>query len=196
MTTESTVDTVVVVEAAEAVTTVADIALNESLATLRAELASSQEILKKVRRFEKENKAEAEKALVEQGKFKELYEAELLKSTALEGKFRTRAIDSAVETALKDSGAKSISTLLKLIDKNRIVVEGDVVDAASIASLVKELKISDPILFAEFDAKVVPIVPAVKKAGEGDVVGGYATEMKAATTQRQIESIMRKYGKL
>lgn len=164
----------------------------ERLAAVEAELVKKEELLNKVRKFEKENKEAAAKALAEQGKFKELYDAELNKRTELEGKIKAGVVDSAIQEALKDSNAKSISTVMKLIDRNKIVFDGDAVDTKSIQSLIKELKTSDPVLFGD-EAKPAP---AVKKAGEGDVIGGFEKEIKAATTQKQIESVMRKYGKL
>lgn len=164
----------------------------ERLAVLEAELVKKEELLKKVRKFEKENKEAAEKALADQGKFKELYEAEVNRRSELEGKIKATVLNSAITDALKDSGAVSITTVMKLIDKDKIGFDGEKVDADSIKTLIKELKSTDPVLFQD----ATKPVPPVKKAGEGDVVGGFEKEIRAATTQKQIEQVMRKFGKL
>lgn len=166
--------------------------IQQKLEQLTEELNKKEELLKKVRKFEKENKDAAERALAEQGKFKELYEAEVQKRAELEGRMKDSAINSALNEALKDSGAASIATVMKLIDRNKIGFDGEKVDTDSIKVLIKELKTSDPVLFAEQPKPV----PPVRKAGEGDVVGGFEKEIRAAKTQKQIEDVMRKYGKL
>lgn len=199
MTTEVTVDTEsTIVEGSETpegtkTETSTDVkTAEERLAALEAELTKKEELLKKVRKFEKENKEAAEKALAEQGKFKELYEQEVNRRTEMEGKMKASAINAAIQEALKESGAVSVTTVSKLIDREQIGFDGDVVDAASIKAQISALKTSDPVLFTE-PAKPVP---PVKKAGEGDVVGGFEKEIRAATTQKQIEAVMRRYGKL
>lgn len=159
---------------------------------LQAELVKKEELLKKVRKFEKENKDAAEKALAEQGKFKELYEQEVQRRSELEGKMKDSAITSAINDALKDSGAISTTTVAKLLDKSKIGFEDGVVDIKSVQALISELKTSDPVLFQQQQTQV----PPTKKAAEGDPVGGFEKEIRAATTQKQIEAVMRKYGKL
>ena len=159
----------------------------------------NEELLKKLRKFEKENAAAAEanklaadKALVEQGKYKELYEAEHNLRKTAEDKIKSKELDSAIMAILKDSEAKSSSTVMKLIDRDKITFENDVVDTKSIEKIINELKLSDPILFG----KEPKPQPDVKKAGEGDVTSSYLKELKACTTQKQIETVMKKFGKL
>lgn len=160
---------------------------------LEAEQAKNAELLKKLRKFEKENAVKAEDALKEQGKWKDIAEAHAAKLAELETKFRDRALTGALNEALKESKAKSISTVMKLIDKSLIKVEGDEVDAKSIQAVIKGLKESDPILF---DIEEKPTAPPVKRASEGAPISGFEQEIKACKTAKDIENVMRKYGKL
>ena len=160
------------------------------LEALRAELAKEKELKKDFRKYEKAYKETGEKLLNEQGRYKELYEAEVKTRSELEGKIKAKSIDSAIQDALKDTDAKSIQTVMKLIDKNKIVFENDEIDVKSIQTLIKELKLSDPILFG-----IEPKPQAtIKKAGEGDLVGGYAKEIRSARSQTEVDAISRKYG--
>jgi len=111
----------------------------------------------------------------------------------LKTKIKNGAIDSALEKALVE--AKGNKTALKLIDRAAIKFNGDDIDADSVKAAVEALKKSDPILFeAEVKKDGVVQHPAVKRAVEGDVAGGYAAEMAGAKTTQQIEAVMRKYG--
>lgn len=163
------------------------------LMVLESEKASNDELLKKLRKFEKENKSKAEQEAISKGEYKTLYEEQTAKLADLEAKGRDRVIISALHDALKDSGAKSISTAMKLIDKSQIKLDGDLVDAKSISKLVKELKESDPTVFEE-ETKIV--APSVKRSTEGNPVSGFEKEMRACRTQKEIESVMRKHGKI
>lgn len=171
----------------------------EELVALRAKDA---ELIEKLRKFEKENKGLAEKAkreadaaLAEQGKYKELYEAQVEKLTALETKARNSLVDAALDAALKEAKAKSASTVKKLIDRTAISVEDDAVDAASIAAQIEALKISDPVLFIQ-ERQADPAANPVKRAGEGDPIGGYEKELRACKTPQQINAVLAKYGKV
>lgn len=169
--------------------------LQEQLKAVQAELSTKEELLHKVRKFEKENKeaaALAQQQLAEQGKFKELYEAEASKSAEWQKRYTDTVVGSALNAELQAAGVISVATAAKLIDKSKVEIGDDGVNTASIKSLIAELKASDPALFV---SETKPVPPAVK-AGEGDPVGGFEKEIRAATTQKQIEAIMRKYGKL
>jgi len=88
----------------------------------------------------------------------------------------------------------SVTSVAKLLDRSKIAVEDGKVDVTSVQSLIQELKTSDPALFTTVNTAAA--IPPPKKAGEGDPVGGFEKEIRAATTQKQIEQVMRKYGKL
>lgn len=165
----------------------------KELAALKAEREKDAELLKKLRKFEKENKDRAEKEAVEAGKFKELYEAEKAAREAIEGKVKAKELDAAIRAELSNFKAKAPDTVLKLIDKASIQWNEDgSVDTKSIEKALKAVKQTDPILFEEETSGA----PSVKRAGEGDVVGGYEKEIKAAQTAKDIEAVMRKYGKI
>ncbi len=167
------------------------------LAEVQAELAKNEELLKKVRKFEKENKERAEAALREQGKYKELFEAAEERAKAFETKYRTKVVDDVLTKALTDAKAKSVSTVMKLIDRSKIeITEADEVDAKSVEKLIAEIQKSDPILFGEVETKPTPQVPQVKKAGEGEAVGGFEKELSNAKSQKDIIAVMKKYGKM
>lgn len=168
--------------------------VEKELAELKAEKVKDAELLKKLRKFEKENKDAADKALIESGKFKELYEAEKLAREAIEGKVKATTLDSALKAELASVKAKAPDTVLKLLDKSAIQWNDDgSVDTKSIQKALKELQKSDPILF---ESETTTDTPAVKRAGEGDVVGGYEKEMKSCKTTKDIETVLRKYGKM
>lgn len=169
--------------------------LQEQLSAVQTELSAKEELLSKVRKFEKENKEAAlaaEKKLAESGEFKQLYEAEASKAASWQEKYTKVLVENVVAEHLKEAGAVSVTSVAKLLDRSKIVIDNDKVDTSSVQSLIQELKTSDPALFTQ----VTKPVPPPKKAGEGDPVGGFEKEIRAATTQKQIETVMRKYGKL
>jgi hypothetical protein len=174
------------------------------LAKVQAELEKNKELLAKVRKFEKENKEAAEKALKDNEKWKELYEAETTKRTSLEQRLRDKAIKDVIADTLKEVGAKSISTVTKLLDLSKVEVDDDLnVDASSVKALVEELKKTDPILFGEPESKgddksADPKKENVdvKRAADAATVTSYEKEMKAAKSAKEIEEVLRKYGKI
>ena len=117
---------------------------------------------------------------------------------------KQKALESALTTALEAAGAKSISTVMKLIDKSKLQFneEGNV-SSDTIASAVKEVMDSDPILFGEIDPKKAQetgkefLDPGVKRAGDGSATKtAFQQELQAAILkgdQRLIAEIGRKY---
>lgn len=160
------------------------------LKEMEAEIAKNAELLRKVRKYEKENKEKAELALKEQGKYKELYEAELAKRGELEARVNNTLIDSALENVLKEAKVVATATAIKLIDRSKIVVEDGKVDTKSLQQQVDQLRKTDPVLFGNTSG------PAPKKPGEGEPTGGYEKELSAAKTAQQIYAVMKKYGKM
>lgn len=154
------------------------------------ELASNADLLKKVRKFEKENKEKADTALKEQGKYKELYEAELSQRVTLETKWKDSVVNGSIESVLKEMKVPAVTTVMKLIDRSKVVIEDGKVDTKSIQSQLDALKVSDPVLFGPA-TKV-----DVKRPGEHEPTSGFATEIRAARSQKEIEAIGRKYGVL
>ncbi len=174
----------------------------KKLSDYEAEATKNADLLKKLRKFEKENKEKAEKEAIEAGKYKELYEAAQTKLSDIETKVRTQVIDGALKDALTEAKARSMSTVMKLVDRSKVVLNEDgSVDPKSLAEMVKGLKVSDPILFGDETTATAAevrtvVVPPLHKAGEGNTTGGYEKEVRAAKSPQQIEAVMRKYGKL
>jgi hypothetical protein len=166
---------------------------------LKAEAEKNSELLKKLRKFEKENKDRAEKELLAANKYKELYEAAQAKISETESKFRAKAADEKLKELLSAEKAKSIPTVMKLIDRSKIEFDEDgEVNVKSLAALVKSVKETDSILF---DGTETPAAPNLKRATEGDVTGGYEKELasinyKTKDATNAIYNIMKKYNKL
>ena len=164
------------------------------LNALKEEKTKNAELLNKLRKFEKENKAKAESEMKAKGEYQKLYEEQVAKFAELEGKLREKAINSTLNSALKTSGVdeKMISTAMKLVDKAGIEVNGDEADAKSIERAIKALQKSDPGLFGEVEKASAP---SVKRAAEGAPVAGYEKELRACKTMDEIKAVNRKYGK-
>ena len=169
-----------------------------ALTAKTAELETLNRNLEQSRKEERFNKAEVKRLKAElekltnsdataeiQGK----YEAEVAARTALEAKIRNRAIDSALTAALTEAKAKSVSTVLKLINRDEIKVEGDEVDAESVKAVIEKIRKEDAVLFD------TPATPSVARAAEGAEIGSFEKEIRGAKSHKQIEEIMRRYGK-
>jgi histone deacetylase complex regulatory component SIN3 len=146
-----------------------------------------------------EIKAQYDAIFAEKSKLAEAFELASTELSGLKAKITDQTINTALETAITAAGAKSVSTVLKLIDRSKIQLDesGNTV-ADNIAAAVKAVSESDPILFGEVGtAKVNPVFtnPGVARAGtpEGTETS-YAKEMKAAKNQKEIGAVMRKYG--
>ena len=171
----------------------------KAYSTAKEELEKLSRNLEQSRKEEKFSKKEL-KTLKEQlealqnssepSEWQSKYEAEVAARTQLEMKIRTRLIDSALEAALKEAKAKSVSTVMKLINRDEIKVEGDEVDTKSIEAIISKIRAEDPILFDEVQT------PSVKRASEGAPLAGFEAEIRKAKTQKEIEQVMRRYGKM
>lgn len=161
---------------------------------LEEEKAKTNELLPKLRKFEKENKAKAEAEMKAKGEYQKLYEEALAELNATKGQIRDGKVNSALEAALKEANVKSLSTAMRLLDKSQIEIEGDSVSTKSLAKAVKGLMESDPILFEVAEEKAT--APSVKRSSEGTPVSGFDKEVRAAKTQKELEAVLRKYGKL
>lgn len=162
------------------------------LKEIQEELEKKSELVKQLRKYERQQKEEKEKLLKEQGNFKELYESTLEKFNSLKGQLVNTNINLAIEEVAKSSGVKSISTLNKIIDKTAINIdENGNVDINSVKDLIKGLQTSDPLLFELADVKT----PSVKKANEDTAISSYEVDLRKAKTPQEIEAVLKKYGK-
>ena len=177
----------------EVITTPTVEELLEELKSVKEKYHHDAEILQKVRRYEKENKRAAEAALLEQQKYKELYELEKQSKSELKNKLRDISINQQINEVIKEVDAKSPSTLIKLLDKSKFVFdEEDNLDISSVKSQLNELKKTDPILFGK--EQITPPTPA--RSTEGTPVAGYEQELKAAIKtgkQAELDKVFKKY---
>ena len=171
-------------------------ALIENLKGINKEVISTRDKEKqKLKQFETEQQQREQALLTEQGKYKELYEAQMADNTKLKTGLKNKAIDSALKDVLQKAGARAVDTVSKLVDKSKVVVseEDFTVDISSIQSQIEEMKKTDPILFGVGEGTNLP---PVKRPGDGTPSAGFETEMRAAKSQVDIMAVMKKYGKI
>jgi hypothetical protein len=172
-----------------------------------ADASKNADLLKKLRKYEKENLAKAEREAVEAGKFKDLYESAKEKLTEMETKIRTSVVDSALKDALTEAKVKSIPTVLKLIDRSKVeLLEDGSINPKSVESLLKELRTTDPIFFEGTQAvgtsepattQRTVVVPSLHRAGEGQVKDSFTRELGAAKTMAEVRNVWKAYqGKI
>jgi|LakMenE01Jun11ns_1017448.scaffolds.fasta_scaffold9954318_5 hypothetical protein len=165
----------------------------EELKRVTEELNKKQDLIRQLRKYEKSQKEQAQKALEEQGKYRELYEAANEKLTAFEKELINSKIDAALDTELKNSNARSIETVKKLIDRSTIDVSEDgVVSSESIKAIISQLQETDAVLF---DSPVIN-TPVIKRASEETSVVSFETELRNAKSQKDITAVLKKYNKI
>lgn len=172
------------------------LAIIENLKGINKEVISTRDKAnQRLRQFESEQTDRERALLTEQGKFKELFEAEQAKNTALKTGLKSKAVDSALKEILHKAGARSVDTVAKLVDKSKVVVseEDFSVDIASIQTQIEEIKKTDPILFGVGEGSNLP---PVKRPNDGNPSVGFETEMRAAKSQAEVTAVMKKYGKI
>lgn len=171
-------------------------AIIENLKGINKEVISTRDKTnQKLRQFETEQTQREQSLLAEQGKFKELYEAQTAEVLALKTGLKNKAVDSALKEVLLKAGARSVDTVAKLVDKSKVEVTGEdfQVNVNSIQLQIEELKKTDPVLFGVGEGANLP---PVKRPTDGSTTVGFETEMRAAKTQAEITSVMKKYGKI
>ena len=171
-------------------------ALIENLKGINKEVISTRDKEKqKLKQFETEQQQREQALLTEQGKYKELYEAQMADNTKLKTGLKNKAIDSALKDVLQKAGARAVDTVSKLVDKSKVVVseEDYTVDISSIQTQIEEMKKTDPILFGVGEGTNLP---PVKRPGDGTPSAGFESEMRAAKSQTDILAVMKKYGKI
>lgn len=166
---------------------------DELLIQLQDELAATKANLEKARRGEKFNQSkrielEAQLKDLTGEDFKIKYEAASTELEQLKGTLKNQLIDSVLKDELSKANAKSISTVLKIVDRSKIKVEDGQVDTKSVESLIEELKKTDAVLFQEVQT------PAVKRTGESAPIASFKTEMQAAKTPAEVQKVLAKYG--
>ena len=163
---------------------------------LQAQIAKQSEIVEKARKGEKYQKTKADS---EVKRIQAQYDAVKARADALEEQIRTTAANASLREVLKDNGAKAVDTALKLIDRSALVYgEDGNVDAKSVEAAVKGLMESDSFLFAETQSEQAQASksPSAIRATETDKISGFQAEVKAATSAKDLEAVLRKYGKV
>lgn len=167
------------------------------LKSVNSEVIDSRDKAKtKLKAIEKQSDKIQQQELEEQGKYKELLEAEQSKREELETTIRNNSIDNALNAALDEAGVASNNTAMKLINRDDIVVEDGKVQSNSVADAIATLKDEHEILFKKGDK-----APVVKKAGEDEPTIGFEAEMTKAVnsgnaTRKTLDNIRTKYNKM
>lgn len=166
--------------------------INKLAADKKALLDEKHQVKRKLSKFEEEAQQRDAALLAEQGKFKELYEQTLQKATEMEQKIKDTTVNSALREVLKEAGARSVDTVMKLVDKTSIEFDSDGnLSLDSVRAAVESVKKADAVLFGDI-ARVE--TPVVKRASEGPVEGSFEKEVAAARTQAELKQIMAKYA--
>ena len=139
-------------------------------------------------------KAQYETLFTEKSKLAEQLEAVTGEFNSFKATLQQEKVNATLQSAIEQAGAKSVGTVLKLIDKSKVELdEQGNVKAESLTALIEEVKTSDPILFGN---EATFIDPGVKRAGDNSSEGIFDKEIKACKTQKEIEEVLRKYGKM
>ena len=122
--------------------------------------------------------------------WKTKYEEVSTQFNTLQENVRNQQVDTLLRDVLTKNDALDLNTTLKVVDKSKIQWKEDGnVDTSSIESIVDELKQTDPILFKVINA------PSIKTAGEHNPISGFEKELQNCKTQKEIETVMKKYNK-
>ena len=139
-------------------------------------------------------KAQYETLFTEKSKLAEQLEAVTGEFNNFKSAIQQEKVNATLQSAIEQAGAKSVGTVLKLIDKSKVELdEQGNVKAESLTALIEEVKTSDPILFGQ---ETTFIDPGVKRAGDTSSEGIFDKEIRACKTQKEIEEVLRKYGKM
>lgn len=180
-------------EVSQETTETATTEVGTDLTKLQAELQAKNELIKTLRKYEKSQKDSTEQALIEQNKFKELFEAEKDKTISLTKQIIDSKLDTAIASVISESGTRSKDTVAKLIDRTQVIINEDgTIDTKSIIAQIKSLQKTDPVLFELPDVNS----PSLRKVAEDTSTLTYETEIRKATSQKQLEAIAVKYGKI
>lgn len=102
----------------------------------------------KLKEFEDQKKANEDKSLAEQGKFKELHEKAENEKKELQAKFDNLVKTDKVKTIATKLGANNADVVVRLLDLGKIKLSEDgSVDEGEVTKLVEALKSSDAYLF-------------------------------------------------
>lgn len=202
MTGESNEESTVVTEPSnEQATEVATVtALQNDVAELKAQLEKQIPLIDKLREHEQSSLKREQEALADQDKkIREGVEGEL---DALEQKFNLKLenvlIDAALEKELTLAGARNVDVAKKLLDRQTIDVVDGKANLTAIQTTIASLKETDSYMFkSDEEVKTTTLKPAatpVARAGEPENVDIVNKELRAATTQAELQAVMKKHN--
>lgn len=173
---------------------------NAEVARLRntnADIARSRDEKKEeLRKIKDKQQAADDEAKKEQGRYKELYEAELGKNETLLDKLRKQSADTILSQELAKAGAVAVDTALPLVNRDKLVFDdNDNVTPESVVDAIAEVKEKHGLLFGGEK----PQIPNPKRAGDGSSTDGYLDELDKLqrdpkATLRDLEALRRKFN--
>lgn len=173
----------------------------EHLRGINKEVIESRDKVKsKLKSYEDEAQQQQAQLLEEQGKYKELYEAQQEKARELELKLRTAALDREIDQSLSEIGLapEALKTAKSLVDRSSIKFDNDNIDKSSVADAIEQLKKEHAVLF-----NIKRQTPDVKRPNVDTDQSTYEVELqriranpKSPTARKELEQLRAKYGKI
>jgi hypothetical protein len=143
--------------------------------------------------------------LKEQGKFKELADKKekeakdwQTRATEKEIKFASKTIRTSVELEAARLGCRNISLFMKVVDLNGLEVDEDYnVSPENLKAVFDEARKDKDVdlLFRKKSAKIIDGSPASDDDNENKD-SAFLKELKAAKTQRELDAVRTKYGRV
>lgn len=144
-------------------------------------------------------KTQAEQALTEKSNIHAQFQS-------LQKQVRDKEVNQHLTTALEAAGALNVGGALKLVDTSKIEFgEDGNVKQDSVAAIVNAAKASDPWAFKELEdpskkgttsgSTTTGQPPSVKGAAQASTNGAFETELRAAKTPTEVDTVLKKYGK-
>lgn len=105
---------------------------------------------------------------------------------------------AAIKAALVKEGVIAVDTALKLVKFDDIPVDDTfAINTDAVSAVIGKLKETDTILFSKPTTKVdADEVPKPKRAAEGEPKAGFAEELKNCKTAADVETLLKKHGKM
>lgn len=123
--------------------------------------------------------------------WKSKYEALNTDYTNIVTRAKNEKLDELLKQELEKMNTIDVNTSIKLIDRS--LVTYDEQGNPVITEAVKALLTTDPILFTTFQA---PLPAGVTETNNQSTITSFETELKSAKSQKELEQILTKYGKL
>jgi hypothetical protein len=132
--------------------------------------AEAKEARLKLEKLEKDRKDADDKALQEQGKFKELAEKHKKEADDIKAKFSAQRLDFELKFEAQAAGIIDAGDAVRLCDKAGLKLSDDFATVEGAKEAVESLKKAKPYLFGSPDDKIAP--PDIAKASLKNVTPG------------------------